>query len=93
MATHPKVGEIRPVFGGHGLMLVVAFEEPDRVYMQGHGPKLVDYTTRGHWFTSDQLGAPVDAKVVLFERAEARARNVSCNNSDCWCRAYGEGVS
>jgi hypothetical protein len=81
----PKAGEIRPVTGGYGLMLVLGYDPKlDAAEMRGHGPagKL------GHWFPSSRLCEPVGLDVVLKERQEAAVRNVSCNNPDCWCRAY-----
>lgn len=80
----PKAGEIRPVTGGHGLMLVVEYDsENDAARMRGHGP------AKGfHWFPASRLRAPVGRDVVLRERANARARKLDCNNPDCWCRHF-----
>lgn len=81
--TAPKVGEVRAVSGGYGLMLVVD-ADAHFAQMRGHGPA----ETMGHWFPVDRLGDAVGPEVVLKERAEARARRVDCNNPDCWCRSF-----
>lgn len=82
----PKIGEIRPVRGGYGLMLVLTYEpQGETVEMLGHGPRK---TGPGHWFVVERLGEPVGREVVLKERAEAVARGVGCNNPDCWCRQF-----
>lgn len=78
----PKVGEVRAVSGGYGLMLVDKVERDD-VRVRGHGP-----IQSKHWFHVSRLSEPVTAEVVLRERAEATARDVGCNCPDCWCRAY-----
>jgi hypothetical protein len=84
--TPPKVGEIRAVFGGYGLMQVLEYDPKLKAArMIGHGPP-VSYA--GHWFPADQLGKPVGPEVVRYEREEARVRNVSCNSPDCWCRQF-----
>lgn len=81
----PKPGEVRVVRGGYGLMVVLKYDAmANAAEMLGHGPK----RPNGYWFYTDRLSAPVDAAVVLKERAEARARKVDCNSPDCWCRAF-----
>ena len=85
----PKRGEVRAVSGGHGLMLVLRYDElQGAAEMLGHGRKAADAppaSCRGHWFYLARLGEPVGADVVLRERAEARARNVMCHFPFCWC--------
>ncbi len=83
--TTPKVGEVRVVRGGYGLMLVLKYDEKaDAVEMLGHGPA----RHVGHWFHVNRLTEPVGRDVVLREREEARVRGVACNNPDCWCRRF-----
>lgn len=83
----PKEGEIRAVTGGYGLMVVLAYDaEKDAVQMRSHGPA----GKTGYWFPASRLGpsGPVGEEAVLRERKEARARDVACNNPDCWCRRF-----
>lgn len=83
----PKAGEIHMVSGGHGLMLVLQYDEKvSAAEMRGHGP-----AKGGHWFDVRRLSGPVSDDVMQNERVGARARGVACNNPDCWCRRVADG--
>lgn len=80
----PKPGEVRPVQGSHGLMLVVTVVEGANGYvcgMRGHGPPKGE-----QWFYARRLGEPVEAREILEERKKARVRRADCNSPGCWCR-------
>ena len=78
-----RVGQVRPVTGGYGLMQVAEHDYGSPVVgMRGHGPA----TSTPHWFPVSRLGEVAAPEVVLKEFKEARARGVNCDNPDCWCR-------
>jgi len=77
-------GDIVSVFG-HGLMRVTEVDLEALVFAAvDHGPK----KATGRWFRfeSARVLPEAEARAALAkEREEARARNVACNNPDCWC--------
>jgi len=81
-----KVGDIRAVSGGYGLMRVVEYDEKSTaVGMIGHGPQKIVIC---HWFHTTRLGKLVGKAEVKMEWEQANARRVACNNPDCWCVEY-----
>jgi hypothetical protein len=93
--TEMVVGKPYVITGGHGIMLLVELVRTDnhvslewRGRFIGHGPQ----DSIGHWFPSDRVSCEATPEIVLKERTEADARNVGCNNPDCWCRKYHRTV-
>ena len=91
-ASEMKLGKPYVITGGHGVMLLVEFHHIDTGAVLkahgrflGHGPQ----HSIGNWFSLDRVSCEATPEIVLKERAEADARNVGCNNPDCWCREYG----
>ena len=83
------MGEVRPVSGGYGLMLVVEVDRDEEcAAVQGHGYSAETQHWAPLWFRFERLGEPVGAEVIAKEREEAAARRVACNIPGCWCLGW-----
>lgn len=98
-ASDMKIGKLYIIDGGRGIMQLLELGRSDsqtgnqpfgRFY--GHGPRASNEHW-GHWFALDRVVREATPEIVLKERVEADARNVGCNNPDCWCRKYGRVVT
>jgi len=74
----------RPVVvsGGYGLLWELE-NDGEVAKVVGHGPP-----DGVRWLSADMIVREATPETVRYERQQAASRGVSCNNPDCWCRAY-----